>query len=158
MINKKIGVIGEGKSGLGEALFMRDYSSEVALITLGKKCSWTKKELKQMTEAKIRIIPHDILAIELSSEAAKIIFSDNTAAIQFDCLYSALGSVKNNQLADDVNAKLKNGFLVVNKDQETSVRGLFAVGDVVSGLNQICVATSQAAIATTAIHSRCRNL
>ncbi|SNS87210.1 hypothetical protein SAMN06265795_10856 [Noviherbaspirillum humi] len=35
----------------------------------------------------------------------------------------------------------------------TSVPGLYAAGDVVSGLNQIAVATGQAAIAATAIHN-----
>jgi thioredoxin reductase (NADPH) len=35
---------------------------------------------------------------------------------------------------------------------QTSIDGLYAAGDVVHGLNQICVATGQAAIAATAIH------
>jgi thioredoxin reductase (NADPH) len=36
----------------------------------------------------------------------------------------------------------------------TSIEGLFAIGDVVSGLNQISVATGHAAIAATAVHNR----
>jgi thioredoxin reductase (NADPH) len=36
------------------------------------------------------------------------------------------------------------------------VPGLFAAGDVVSGLNQISIAMGQAAVATTAIHNRLR--
>jgi thioredoxin reductase (NADPH) len=35
----------------------------------------------------------------------------------------------------------------------TSVPGLYAVGDVVSALNQIAVATGHAAIAATAVHN-----
>ena len=49
---------------------------------------------------------------------------------------------------------MSKGSLIVNKRQETSVRGLYAAGDIVSGLNQICVAESQAAIAATAIHEK----
>ena len=38
----------------------------------------------------------------------------------------------------------------------TSVDGLYAAGDVVRGLNQIAVATGEAAIAATAILNRLR--
>ena len=42
---------------------------------------------------------------------------------------------------------------------QTSVDGLYAIGDVVSALNQISVAVGHAAIAATAIHNRLpRNL
>ena len=36
----------------------------------------------------------------------------------------------------------------------TSVDGLYAIGDVVSALNQISVATGHAAIAATDVHNR----
>ena len=38
----------------------------------------------------------------------------------------------------------------------TSVEGLYAAGDLVRGLNQIAVATGEAAIAATAMHNRLR--
>ena len=84
-------------------------------------------------------------------------FSDQNV-VSYDCIYSALGCIKNNSLANDLNLKLKNGSIVVNKHQQTSVKGVFAAGDIVSGLNQICVASSQAAIAATAIHKSCPNI
>jgi thioredoxin reductase (NADPH) len=43
--------------------------------------------------------------------------------------------------------------LVVDDHQRTTVPGLYAIGDVVRGLNQIAVAAGQAAIAATAIHN-----
>ena len=43
--------------------------------------------------------------------------------------------------------------LVVDEFQQTSVPGLYAVGDVVRGLNQISVAAGQAAVAATRIHA-----
>ena len=47
-----------------------------------------------------------------------------------------------------------NGELRVDARQQTSVDGLYAIGDVVSALNQISVAVGHAAIAATAIHNR----
>lgn len=46
------------------------------------------------------------------------------------------------------------GKLMVESSMETSIHGLFAAGDVVSGLNQISVAVGHAAVAATAIHHR----
>jgi thioredoxin reductase (NADPH) len=43
--------------------------------------------------------------------------------------------------------------LIVDHHQRTSVAGLYAAGDVVQGLNQICVATGQAAVAAMDIHN-----
>ena len=40
--------------------------------------------------------------------------------------------------------------------QQTSVPGVFAAGDVVTGLNQIAVAMAQGEIAATRIHSLLR--
>ena len=47
-----------------------------------------------------------------------------------------------------------NGELHVDAHMQTSVPGLYAIGDVVSALNQISVAMGHAAIAATAIHNR----
>jgi thioredoxin reductase (NADPH) len=42
--------------------------------------------------------------------------------------------------------------MYVSRHMETDVPGLYAIGDLVSGLNQISVAVGHAAIAATAIH------
>ena len=47
-----------------------------------------------------------------------------------------------------------NGELEVDAHLQTSIDGLYALGDVVVGLNQIGVAMGHAAIAATAVHNR----
>jgi thioredoxin reductase (NADPH) len=47
-----------------------------------------------------------------------------------------------------------DGKLLVDGSLETNVPGLFASGDVVSGLNQTSVAVGHAAVAATAMHHR----
>jgi thioredoxin reductase (NADPH) len=43
-------------------------------------------------------------------------------------------------------------MVITDKHQRTSVRHLYAAGDIVNTLNQITVASGEAAIAATAIH------
>lgn len=152
VINKKIAVISAAKSGVNEALFIRNYTDDLTLITLGLPCKWKHDELKKLKKACISIIEEPLSKIRLSKKKASLFFA-NQKKLDFDCLYSALGCIHNNQLALNLDCKLKEGFLVVDKDYQTSVEGLYAAGDIVSGLSQICVAESQAAIAATAIHN-----
>ena len=47
------------------------------------------------------------------------------------------------------------GALVVDGHNQTTVKGLYAAGAAVRGLDQIVVAMGHAAVAATAIHNRC---
>ena len=76
-----------------------------------------------------------------------------------DRVYSALGASPNAELARGLGARLSDdGRLEVDLHQATSVPGLYAAGDVVRGLNQIAVATAEAAVAATDIHNRLRRM
>ena len=73
----------------------------------------------------------------------------------FDTIYPVLGASAQSQLAAALGARVdRAGELVVDAKQDTSVDGLYAIGDVVSGLHQISVAMGLAAIAASAIHQR----
>ena len=73
---------------------------------------------------------------------------------QFDILYPCLGARFRSDLAASVGAeRLDSGALVVDERRQTSVPGLYAIGDVVEGLKQLSVAIGQAAQAATAIHN-----
>ena len=68
-------------------------------------------------------------------------------------MYPMLGETARSDLAVQLGAATAEcGEIVVDDFQATSVPGLYAIGDVVRGLNQISVATGQAAVAATRIH------
>jgi thioredoxin reductase (NADPH) len=70
-------------------------------------------------------------------------------------LYPALGCEGRSGLATKLGARCTAvGTLIADEHQQTSVDGLYAIGDVVSDLHQITVATGHAALAATAIHNR----
>jgi thioredoxin reductase (NADPH) len=65
-----------------------------------------------------------------------------------------LGETARSELAAGLGAKTGQcQELVVDVNQCTTVPGLYAIGDVVRGLNQIAVAVGQAAVAATRIHN-----
>lgn len=73
---------------------------------------------------------------------------------RFDAFYPVMGSRIQSGLAVAMGAKVDaDGALVVSRQQMTSVEGLYAIGDVVSAVDQIAVALGHAAVAATAIHN-----
>lgn len=72
-----------------------------------------------------------------------------------DVLYVALGTKIPNKAFCHVRSLRKNrdGFILTNSHQQTSVPGLYAVGDCVAALSQVSVAVGHAAIAATHIHN-----
>ena len=80
---------------------------------------------------------------------------DRADSQDFDTLYPVLGADAQSDLATALGARVDgNRELIVDDQQQTSVDGLYAIGDIVSALNQISVAVGHAAIAATAIHNR----
>jgi thioredoxin reductase (NADPH) len=79
------------------------------------------------------------------------------ASYEVDILYPALGCTVRSDLAVSLGAASTDvGTLRVDDHQQTTVEGIYAIGDVVSDLHQISVATGHAALAATAIHNRLR--
>jgi thioredoxin reductase (NADPH) len=71
----------------------------------------------------------------------------------FDVLYPALGCEVRSTLATNLGDRCNDvGCLKVDEFQQTTVKGIYAVGDVVSDLHQLAVGAGHAAVAATHIH------
>lgn len=69
-------------------------------------------------------------------------------------LYVALGCRQRSGLAAGLGAALYDGgCIVVDAHQRTNIPGLYAIGDVVVGLDQIAAAVGHAAIAATVVRN-----
>lgn len=152
VIDQKIAVIGHGRSVCNESLFLRTYTSDITVLTLGQILA--SAEQKKLKEAGTRIIEEPISAIYVEGEKIAALRIGSNKEYQFDSIYSALGCRVRSELAKTLAAQYDEiEALIVDCHQRTSVAGLYAAGDVVQGLNQICVATGQAAVAAMDIHN-----
>ena len=150
--DKAIAVIGDSELGARECAFLRTYSDRVTLIHIGGATDLRQRQA--LADLGVEIIDAPIDGVEIADDRITAV-SWGGQARTFDVLYSALGTDPNVKLATQLGAERgEDGTLVVSAHLETSVPGLYAAGDVVLGLNQIAVATSEAAIAATDIHNR----
>lgn len=149
---KSIAVIARGEKGARECAFLRTYSDRVALIHVGEPEDMARRGDLEALGVEVIDTAFDEVHIEDDRITA---LSWEGEARSFDVLYSALGTDANVKLAVQLGAeRSEDGRLVVTDHMQTSVPGLYAAGDVVLGLNQIAVATAEAAIAATDIHNR----
>lgn len=147
-----VAIYGPVDDSLGHALFLRTFSREVGLIasTADAPSADTQERARR---AGIDLYPQPAsLALVDGAPVARF---DDGRERRFDTLYPTLGNRCNNDLARQLGARCADtGGIEVDDHAQTGVDGLYAVGDVVSALNQIAVAVGQAAIAATAIHNR----
>lgn len=148
-----IGVLGAGEVALGHAEFLRTFSQRVtALDCQGREPP--DATLRQRAEAGGIALRSAPVRLELRDGACHATFADGSGE-RFDTLYPVLGADAQSALAQALHADVdEEGDLRVDANMQTSVDGLYAIGDVVSGLNQISVAVGHAALAATAVHRR----
>jgi len=150
--DKRVAVIGSGKHGTAEALFLRGFTSDITLVCPRGEHDLDAECAGLLAEAGVVVLdgPCGGYAIE----GDQLAFDAGDRRLSVDSAYPALGSHVRSELAKLAGAKLSNDACVnVDSHQETSVAGLFAAGDVVIGLDQISNAMGQAGIAATTIRN-----
>ncbi|MGZ5787751.1 MAG: FAD-dependent oxidoreductase, partial [Ramlibacter sp.] len=142
------------KNPVGHALFMRTFSADVTLFERAKEPSLTEEQRRKLEAANVRYVESQLLGITMSEDMRPVLHTQEGTDYEADVFYPMLGETARSELAVALGAETSDcAEIVVDDHQCTSVPGLYAVGDVVQGLNQIAVAAGQAAVAATRIHN-----
>ena len=159
LLDKEIALLTSAGSGAGHARFLRTYSRRVTLVAMPDEEGIDADGVTELEAAGIELEARPVVGFEVRGRRIALKFADG-ASREFDSVYPMLGCKAQAELATQLGARCdEGGELLVDEHQCTSVPGLYAIGDVVSDLNQISVGTGHAAIAATAIHNRlARNL
>ena len=155
--DRRIAVIGRVTHALGEAAFIaRSYSDDVTLLTLRRPLALLPPKRALAEQHSIRLVEEPIAALEVRDGRIAALCTAAGAELRFDIPYSALGLTYRSGLAEALGAERDGvGAVVVDAHCQTTVKGLYAVGDVVRVQDQIVVGMGHAAAAATHIHNRC---
>ncbi len=149
--DKKVGVIGSGSHGVAEAVFIRGFTEDITLIAPDRAHDLSAEDKAKMHAFGIKCVDGPCQAVSTADECITIATPYGEHA--FDSVYPALGSDTHTELAQQVEAELKDGNVVVDSHQRTSVPGLYAAGDVVIGLDQISHAMGEGGVAATTMRN-----
>jgi len=159
-VDESVFVMGHGESAACVAMIMLNFTDEVALLLDGDDPTWSDE-----TDELLRAHPVDVIESEVTGTfqdeddpewLGGLEFADGTTR-DYRGGFPMYGSNYNNDLAADLGAEINDdGTVAVDDHGRTSVDGLYAVGDLTPGHNQIPVAMGQGAKAGIAIHKGLR--
>lgn len=148
-IDRKIAVFGALEDAIPKASFLRTYSSQVTILA---KDGTVPPHVRQSLDQSGIVVEASPVRFQLRGN--KVAAQSQTGRwLEFDVLYPALGCKVHSDLVRGLGVKCSStGCVVVDENQQTSVSGIYAAGDVVSDLHQIAVGAAHACIAASAIH------
>jgi thioredoxin reductase (NADPH) len=151
--DKKVGVIGSGRHGVAEALFLRSFTADITLIAPDKAHDLSEDDQARLRTHGIRAVDGPARGVGLHPDCIVVETADGHHV--FDSVYPALGSDVHSELAGQIGAALSSetGCILVDGHQRTSLPGVYAAGDVVIGLDQISHAMGEGGVAATAIRN-----
>ena len=134
---KNVAVLGSGEYALHEAQELLQVVNSVTLLTNGA-------ELTAAFPENVRIEKRHLQSLVGEGQFSGVHYEDGTEE-NFDGLFVALGSASATDLAKKAGAGFDGGMLVLDKDFQTTVPGLFAAGDCTGGTLQVAVAVGEGA-------------
>ena len=136
---KNVAVLGAGEYALHEVNELLSVVGSVTLLTNGA-------ELTAKFPDNVKIESRKIAGLKGNATFEGVRFEDGSESL-FDGMFVAMGSANATDLALKAGAAFDGGKLVLDKDFQTTVPGLFAAGDCTGGTLQIAVAVGEGAIA-----------
>ncbi len=156
--NKKVAVVGGGTSALEEAVYLSKICDSVTLIHRRDVFTAPEALIETVKSTKnINIITNSVVKeFETNdNKLSKIILEDknkNLTEIDVDGCFEYIGQVPNTDIFKDLNILDEKGYVNVNDNYETSIPGIYAVGDCIKkDLYQVITACSDGATAANRI-------
>jgi len=156
ILDQEIAMLAPAKAGLAHAEFLRTYTKKLTLFALPDSEGLSPEEIARLEAARIELVTEPVVSCHALAQGKGIdLVLGSGETRHFDSFYPMQGSSAACELAVCLGAKRTEcGDILVDAHQQTSVPGLYAIGDVVNALNQISVALGHAAIAAAAVHNR----
>jgi len=152
--DKKTVVVGKGRKAAGMAFALTTWTRQIVICTNGEPPDMNQELLDLLKSLNIPLLDQPITCV--LSKDREIRGLELMGGMSLDCerLYFAIGQFP----ADDLGAQLgckrdEMGRLVIDDRNHTSVKNVYAAGDIVPGPQMAIVAAASGAIAAIAIHA-----
>jgi thioredoxin reductase (NADPH) len=157
-VDAPVYVMGTGNSAAHVAMIMLNFTGDVDLLLNGDEPTFDEDTERQLRAHPVEIVEPEVTGVENDDEGwlEAITFADGTRR-EYRGGFAMYGSEYNTELAEALGCELNDdGTIAVDDHGRTSVDGIYAVGDVTPGHNQVPVAVGEGAKAGLAIHYELR--
>lgn len=148
--NKKVCVVGGGNSALESAIYLSNICETVYIIVRKDKFIGSESLVKD-------VLNKDNVVVKFNSVIEEIIGNDVVESIKIkgeeiklSGIFINIGYEHSIGILKGLNLKMDNNYIVVDKNMETSVKGIYAAGDIIKkDLYQLVTSVSDGAVAAT---------
>jgi thioredoxin reductase (NADPH) len=153
--NKIVTVVGGGNSAIEESLYLSDIVQKVNIVVrrdVLRADHYLVEKLKQKDNIEMHFLkkPHEVEVTD-NKVSGLIVEDSQTQAISTiptQGIFPFIGLDPMTDFVKDLDIVNEDGYIEVNENQETKVKGIFAAGDVThKSLRQVVTATNDGAIA-----------
>lgn len=142
--NLKVGVLGFNDYVLHEAIELQAFTKKITIFTNGKELALSDKYTEELKEFEVNT--KEIEKLDGKEYLEKIYFKDGSSE-DLDGLFVAYDSPSSLDFARKMGIMVDGNSILVDKEQQTNLDGLFAAGDCTGGFKQISTAVGQGALA-----------
>ena len=152
--DKIVAVVGGGDTAISDAIYLTKFAKEVIVIHRRNELRAVKAlQDEAFSNLKIKFqwdsIPaHVVGNNKVEGIEVKNVKTGKSTVIEVNGIFAAIGTTPNSDIVKDIVKVTERGFIVTDQNRETSVKGIFAVGDVRNTpLRQVITAAGDGAIA-----------
>jgi thioredoxin reductase len=145
--DQPLAVVGNGEAGVGMVALLKSWSTDLVLCTNGK-AELSVEQRKLIAKHNVSVYEEKIARFEGTDGKLENIVFETGEKLARDGMLIRLKQNLRSDLAQQLGCELsESGHIKVFDFNQTSVKGVYAAGDVTSPMQSIAVAVSQGAIA-----------
>lgn len=146
--NSDIAVIGGGSSALSEALYLSNIVNKIYLIHRREEFRGEEiliEEIKKRKNIEL-ILKNEVTKLKIEDDTLKGIILKDGKEIDVKGIFIYVGFIPNTDFLKNTDIKMEDGYILVNENHETNIKGVYASGDVTKkDIYQIVNAASEGA-------------
>ena len=156
---KDVVVVGAGYIGVELAEAFERHGKNVTLIDIADTClpAYYDEEFTELMKQNLKdhgiklAFGEKVLELKGDTKVKEVVTDKGT--LKADMVVLSIGFRPNNELGKDKLELFRNGAYVVNKNQETSIKDVYAIGDCATVYDNSIQDTNYIALATNAVRS-----
>jgi thioredoxin reductase (NADPH) len=151
---KRVAVMGGGNTAVMEAIFLKQIGCKE--VTVVHRREQIRAEKIYETEAREKHVQ-----FLLNKEAERVTGKDivdslhlidtvnkSKSVLEVDGIFISVGDTPQNELAKKIGVALNDeGYIMVDRQQRTNIKGIYAAGDITGGVRQVITACAEGAVA-----------
>jgi thioredoxin reductase len=152
--DKRLGVIGWGKNVVGLALKLTQWSDSITILTDGHDRDWNKEHMSKLLNFGIGVKDEKITSFDGEPPQVSAAVLSSGERVEIDAIFFTIATQRSCHLAEDLGCKVVEDTQCLRVDdyKQTTVEGVYAMGDLVPGSQLAITSAADGAIAAIAIN------